>query len=262
MACNYRHLGHSLADSWFHIDQLASESDSPERIIPDCTPGLMYVRRGQIIRSDTYGRTEMCREDNVYLFGQKRRAVQYHYDGATEAFGVKLMPGSLFAVFGIAAGEITDSVVDIRDLGKDAEIYRQCLIDRNVMLKPSDSNTTPDTVLQCLHKIHMSNGLDSIRTIANGVGSSYKQLERLFNQHVGLSPKHYARMVRFNRSIQIGMRGISTLTDLAYQCGYADQNHFIKETKYFSGKVPGEIFGKSNGEFERNHLAYLGSRAF
>ena len=67
-----------------------------------------------------------------------------------------------------------------------------------------------------------------------------KQFERLFNELVGANPKEYARVVRFQKSLKLLQHYSEDINQaqLAYQCGYADQSHFIREFKQFSGYTP------------------------
>lgn len=69
---------------------------------------------------------------------------------------------------------------------------------------------------------------------------SKKQFERLFNELVGANPKEYARIVRFQKSLKLLQHCSEDINQaqLAYQCGYADQSHFIREFKQFSGYTP------------------------
>ena len=64
--------------------------------------------------------------------------------------------------------------------------------------------------------------------------------ERLFNELIGANPKEYARIVRFQKSLKLLQHDFENinLAQLAYQCGYADQSHFIREFKQFSGYTP------------------------
>src|SRR6188472_3728787 len=68
------------------------------------------------------------------------------------------------------------------------------------------------------------------------VGVSIRQLERLYQQRIGLSPQLYARLVRFTQAwiIKEGNPFIKW-TQLAYQCGYSDQMHLIHDFKGFTG---------------------------
>ena len=80
----------------------------------------------------------------------------------------------------------------------------------------------------------------SVTELASVACLSKKQFERLFNELVGANPKEYARVVRFQKSLKL-LQHCSEDTNqaqLAYQCGYADQSHFIREFKQFSGYTP------------------------
>lgn len=80
----------------------------------------------------------------------------------------------------------------------------------------------------------------SVTELASITCLSKKQFERLFNELVGANPKEYARVVRFQKSLKL-LQHCSEDTNqaqLAYQCGYADQSHFIREFKQFSGYTP------------------------
>ena len=80
----------------------------------------------------------------------------------------------------------------------------------------------------------------SVTELASIACLGKKQFERLFNELVGANPKEYARIVRFQKSLKL-LQHCSEDTNqaqLAYQCGYADQSHFIREFKQFSGYTP------------------------
>ena len=80
----------------------------------------------------------------------------------------------------------------------------------------------------------------SVAELASITCLSKKQFERLFNELVGANPKEYARIVRFQKSLNLLQHCSedTNLAQLAYQCGYADQSHFIREFKQFSGYTP------------------------
>ena len=82
--------------------------------------------------------------------------------------------------------------------------------------------------------------LTSVTELASVACLSKKQFERLFNELVGANPKEYARIVRFQKSLKLLQHCSvdTTQAQLAYQCGYADQSHFIREFKQFSGYTP------------------------
>ncbi len=68
-----------------------------------------------------------------------------------------------------------------------------------------------------------------------------KQFERVFCGSVGMNPKEYSRVVRFQKSLWMMQNGADGYSDVACACGYADQSHFIREFKLFSGLTPKEL---------------------
>jgi AraC-like DNA-binding protein len=91
----------------------------------------------------------------------------------------------------------------------------------------------------CVREIVNSCGLKSIQSLSQEVNLSRRQLERSFMATVGLSPKMFARIVRFQRALyRIENYHETSLTGIAYSSGYYDQSHFIKDFKEFSGLNP------------------------
>ena len=85
--------------------------------------------------------------------------------------------------------------------------------------------------------------LMTVTALASVACLGKKQFERLFAEQVGANPKEYARIARFQKSLkcmQSHPGGISQ-AQLAYHCGYADQSHFIREFRQFSGYTPGAL---------------------
>lgn len=78
--------------------------------------------------------------------------------------------------------------------------------------------------------------------LAGLLAVSNKGLERKFAARLGKTPKQYLKMMRFQMAVKrLSMANDQALTDLAYQCGYFDQAHFIRDFKLFSGYTPGEF---------------------
>jgi len=70
---------------------------------------------------------------------------------------------------------------------------------------------------------------------------SSKQFGRVFADHVGTTPKEYLRIVRMQRALFLLQQDVTLpFVQVAYECGYSDQSHMIKEFKLFSGYTPAE----------------------
>ena len=77
-------------------------------------------------------------------------------------------------------------------------------------------------------------------------GSSRRVFERRFKARTGFSPALFQRIVRFQRCYRMLERGeVANLTELAMARGYADQSHFIRDFKRFSGLNPRSYFVKA-----------------
>lgn len=81
----------------------------------------------------------------------------------------------------------------------------------------------------------------AIHRLAQTACLSDKQFNRVFHEYVGTTPKEFIRIVRLQRALYtLQTQPDINFAQLAYECGYYDQSHLIKEFKVFSGYTPGE----------------------
>lgn len=78
----------------------------------------------------------------------------------------------------------------------------------------------------------------SVNSLANGACLCKKQFERIFRSTIGMNPKEYSRIVRFQKALWMLQRGANNYAWIAADCGYADQSHLIKDFKVLSGFTP------------------------
>ena len=70
---------------------------------------------------------------------------------------------------------------------------------------------------------------------------SSKQFGRIFADYVGTTPKEMVRIVRMQRALSVLQQNMAApFVQVAYECGFSDQSHMIKEFKLFSGYTPAE----------------------
>lgn len=104
------------------------------------------------------------------------------------------------------------------------------------------SPAEPDKlVLAALAIIHKAKGDIRIKDLLDQLHISQSPLEKRFRQAVGTSPKKFASIVRMKNVIK-QYDPANSLTDLAYEGGFYDQAHFIKEFKTFTGDTPENFF--------------------
>jgi AraC-like DNA-binding protein len=158
-------------------------------------------------------------------------------------FGIRLYPYALQPLFNIASHELVNGVHQI-----NAVIHCD-LVDQVSEAKDSEDRIEkvsaylskklthkPTPIEKVVHQIIASEGQASLTELQALIGLSERQFERTFKSIIGFTPKHYQRIMRFQHTKKkfIGQPRVS-FADLAYQCNYSDQSHFIREFKEFSG---------------------------
>lgn len=81
----------------------------------------------------------------------------------------------------------------------------------------------------------------TVKMLAETTCLGKRQFERVFRDTVGMNPKEYARIVRFQKALWLMQTGENNYAGIASECGYADQSHFIREFKTMSGHTPSSL---------------------
>ena len=94
--------------------------------------------------------------------------------------------------------------------------------------------------------IKQTHGNISVHQMSSEACLCRKQFERVFAEHVGISPKQYLKIIRFQFVLfQKQQNNDLNMTELSYDSGYFDQSHFINDFKSFSGMTPKQYFSKN-----------------
>jgi len=140
-------------------------------------------------------------------------------------------------VFGKAGGELIRQVAHLashRHLGR--------ILDR-FLLHRLQHVEIDRRITRAAEIIHQNHGATSVYTLGRELLMGERQLERAFDRYVGISPEQFAQHVRVNHFINLAQRPSSpTLTQLAFECGYADQSHLIRAFRRHTGLAPREYF--------------------
>lgn len=192
----------------------------------------------------------------AYLFGQPTcaRDVTTHEAGI-EVLGVKFKPLGITRVTGINMEHIADNIIAAEDIwGRELELLcdemqsaarlEGAIQVLETFLLKKYLNTRlhyrVDHVDSALSLISGNQGILSIKELQRQTNTTRKTLERAFLHYLGLHPKLYSQIVRYNTARQRmeDPRFGRNLTELAYELGYYDGSHFASEFKRFSGVTP------------------------
>ncbi len=92
---------------------------------------------------------------------------------------------------------------------------------------------------EVIHLTNSSHGTLSLANLCNMVKQRERKIYRLFREKLDVNPKEYMRICRFRYSLEVIKNSkMETLTAIAYEAGFHDQCHFIKEIKFFTGVTP------------------------
>jgi AraC-like DNA-binding protein len=173
------------------------------------------------------------------------------HDGQEASLQVNLTPLGARVILGLPLSETFRTVIELPDLlpctrglsdrlasaaswEERFRVVELVLVDRLV----AGSHLRPD-IVWAAHRIDASGGLARVGDVARALGMSRKHLNTLFRDHVGMSPKGYAGLVRFDRLTQrLWCSPSPGWADLALASGFADQAHLAREVRRFSGLSP------------------------
>jgi AraC-like DNA-binding protein len=165
-----------------------------------------------------------------------------------ELLGVRFHPGRAAAFLRIPLAEITDARVPLRDLWRadvtgelaSADLLRDRLsILERELLRRLDRRRD-ERLDGAIARIVAAQGTERVEDVARGIGISRQHLARQFLHHVGVSPKTFARVVRFTRVLR-RLQANPDWADLAVAHGYYDQSHLIADFRELAGTTPGSF---------------------
>jgi AraC-like DNA-binding protein len=139
-------------------------------------------------------------------------------------------------VSGNAALSLHNQLQEVRSWTKRMALVEAFLLQQ--LSRASKRLSKVAVVSDLMQELRQPDIFNTMETVAGRYGISARYMQQLFVQYAGLTPKLYSQINRFQTSLQLIREGNSSLTSIAYECGYADQSHFIREFKSFTGLTP------------------------
>jgi AraC-like DNA-binding protein len=239
-----------------HIEVLENDQENsllaPLPFYADGCPGLIFQQtpNGMLINSTTH------QLDDFFVYGQTVKPIEFAPQGAYRMIIFYFYPHVVKSLYGINSSEITDHclnlsllpsalLMEIRDRlynAKSATDQVQ-IISAYLIKVITTKNASVDNVIQyAINHILHNNGQASLKDLRSYLQVSERTFERRFEHHVGVNAKLFARICQFRASLmQLYKKDFTKLSDLAYDNGYADQSHFIRTFREFTGQSPLEF---------------------
>ncbi len=116
------------------------------------------------------------------------------------------------------------------------------IIEDYLLKKIYDTKDADYKFVDACSKVLLKNHSHDIKTLANEFNTNYKTIERKFQKVIGLTPTELLKIRRFNNAVySMYSCKYNSLTAIAYNCGYFDQSHFIREFKQLTNFSPREF---------------------
>jgi AraC-like DNA-binding protein len=235
--------------------------------LADGCPGIIF----QPTEKGTFFYPEENKQlPGIFLYGQTIQPAKMILSGNMNTVGIIFHPHALQSVFGIDAHELTGTCIDLSFVQhkKERSLSEKLLAAANVeeqikLLSVSLANSIQHTgdkqdelTRFVSREILRDKGNISFAALQQQLQLSERTLERRFKQSVGISAKLFARICRFQESLnQLRKNNYRKLSDIAYENGYSDQSHFIRTFKEFAGVSPFD-YKKQLNEVAENFPAH------
>ncbi|MCP3098907.1 AraC family transcriptional regulator [Myxococcus sp. K15C18031901] len=194
---------------------------------------------------------------DAYVVGTRQSVFHKQGDDVPpEAIAVRFKAGGAYPFFGVPMSTLNNRVVSLDTLwGREGALLREALCETSDMterVRQVESTlaarlrsgevfepASAHVVRRAVRTLTQATELPRVDALARELGVSERQLRRAFDDVVGMGPKAFARIVRFQRAVRASRRTSSPdWGAIAAATGYYDQAHLITEFRDLTGVTP------------------------
>jgi AraC-like DNA-binding protein len=250
-------LGDYIQTIWSMESETDEETYPRSLIMPDGIVEIIFHYKDPFLYYS--GNTQMLLPDNAAV-SMMKQYIEIESSEKTGFVAVRFYPWGAYHFFDTPIADFLDDVINGEELwGDDSKgiiaslksagtMQERYALTEAFLIRQLDVHKKFEAKTdEAVRMIRESKGTLSIDEVGKKTGQDKKQLERKFSSLVGATPKIFSRVCRFLHICHhLDEQKGKSLTQLAYECGYYDQSHFINEFKVFSGFTPKEFFEKRN----------------
>jgi AraC-like DNA-binding protein len=224
-----------------------------ERLLPDGSVELVINLAEDCARF--YDREDSSLVDTLpgaIVAGPHSQYFVIDTEGQNSTVGIHFKPGGAFPFLGLPAGllhdahvaldalwggfvrELRERLLEAKTMERRLEILEQALLARAT--RPLELHPAVNFALS---EFQAAPQMRTIAEVTGELGLSPRRFIEVFRDQVGMTPKLFCRVRRFQKAVQSIAAGKDVeWTELALECGYFDQAHFIHDFRAFSGVSP------------------------
>lgn len=194
----------------------------------------------------------------IALIGaQTFRRVDLVMQGMVDAFTIVFQPGGLFVLFSLPGEVLTNDHFEgesalgrrlgelERRLGDVTSFEDRVRIADDYLCASRPAHEWVAATARIASEVQVRSGCVRVSDLARRAGIGTRQLERRFRYEIGISPKLYARIVRFEAALRFkAATPAMRWTDIAHALHYHDQMHMVHDFNQLSGDSPTAIGGQ------------------
>ncbi len=236
----------------FYLYESSADTETEDRAFASgCIEVMFNIGEG---RWQVEQENDFIITPRIELWGQIIKPLRFKSIGKNLMLGVRFFPHTATYFLHNSIEQFNDRIFDFAVItGNDAGILHSKLIETsslqhrikllesfllNMLAKAEKKRNKSLLIHSIMQELRRDDFFDNIENVASAYGITARYLQKLFVQHTGLSPKLYCKINRFQNSLLLIAKQNATLTSVAYDCGYFDQSHFIREFKLFTGSTP------------------------
>ena len=244
---------------WSLEDLQTPDGEQSEPVVPDGCIEIIFNLSDRFRRYHANGEIEL--QPSSIVAGQIETNILIGPSGDVRLFGIRFKAAGAFPFFDLEMNALANriepldtvwgsSVPEIEErLWFAATFEEQIAVAEAALADRFSACLAIDPwVTKAVASISSQNGSTKVQKIAKDIGISERGLERRFNRYVGLSPKAFSRIIRFQgvlRALESAER--PDILDTAHQFGYYDQSHLINDFRQYAGLSPGAFAERSHG---------------
>jgi AraC-like DNA-binding protein len=231
------------------------------RLFSDGNTGMVFSFNNNLI-SITGNSEHLHYLPSSFVYGQISEFKDLYLVSEAALIVVVFQPAGINQLMGVSAAELRNNIINTEDLfGRNVLDIHTGLAEegdfRNKvkMLNIFFAEFAAKTVLinqrliaASINFILKNKGTNSVGQLVKYIGYTERQIERIFIECVGLSPKRFGSIVKLHSFLKLlkAKSNYDTLTALSCEAGYSDQSHLIKEFRKYTGVTPKEYLNKTN----------------
>lgn len=244
----------SFVKCFWTLEDEGKEEHPVQRVIPDGCMEMIF-HYGDLYRQFFEDGTSVI-QPRSFIFGQITNYIEIAPTGVSGIVAARFLPDGLTPFLTMPVADLENKAVSIADVfgakGKALEeqvlsvtdnLARIKLIEEFLLSILADQRTIDTVARNCVEVIFQSQGQMDVTGLSDKMNIHRRNMERKFTSAIGMSPKQLSRVIRLQAALKmLQQKRFTSLTSLAYENGYYDQAHFIKDFKEFTGMSPKSFF--------------------